>query len=143
MTAAACIGADPEQWFDAEREAEAVAFCEVCPVRAQCLDYATAERIGFGVWGGLAERQRTQYPTAGLALTAPQVERARREAAAGVPAQTLAARLGVTRRTVVRALTGRTWPDASGPLLRYDHRTRRWEHQAPDDSARGHSAVSC
>lgn len=37
---------------------EAKAVCAACPVRAECLDYALANREKFGVWGGLSERQR-------------------------------------------------------------------------------------
>jgi WhiB family redox-sensing transcriptional regulator len=32
--------------------------CAECPVRAQCLEYALAERIEHGVWGGSSERER-------------------------------------------------------------------------------------
>lgn len=32
--------------------------CAGCPVREQCLDYAVEHNIGFGVWGGLSERER-------------------------------------------------------------------------------------
>ena len=29
-----------------------------CPVKDQCLEYALAERIEHGVWGGASERER-------------------------------------------------------------------------------------
>ena len=32
--------------------------CEGCPVKAPCLEYALAERIDHGVWGGCSERER-------------------------------------------------------------------------------------
>ncbi|MGH9212845.1 MAG: WhiB family transcriptional regulator [Acidimicrobiales bacterium] len=32
--------------------------CAGCPVREQCLEYALANRIDHGVWGGLSERER-------------------------------------------------------------------------------------
>jgi WhiB family transcriptional regulator, redox-sensing transcriptional regulator len=32
--------------------------CVDCPVRSQCLEYALANRIGDGVWGGTSERER-------------------------------------------------------------------------------------
>ena len=32
--------------------------CEDCPVRHECLEYALAERVDHGVWGGCSERQR-------------------------------------------------------------------------------------
>jgi len=32
--------------------------CEECPVKATCLEYALANRIEHGVWGGTSERER-------------------------------------------------------------------------------------
>lgn len=32
--------------------------CVGCPVKEQCLEYALAERIDHGVWGGTSERER-------------------------------------------------------------------------------------
>jgi WhiB family redox-sensing transcriptional regulator len=32
--------------------------CSCCPVRDECLEYAIAERIEPGVWGGTSERTR-------------------------------------------------------------------------------------
>jgi len=32
--------------------------CRDCPVMSRCLDYALAERIDHGVWGGCSERER-------------------------------------------------------------------------------------
>lgn len=32
--------------------------CEACPVQALCLEYALANRIDHGVWGGCSERER-------------------------------------------------------------------------------------
>ena len=32
--------------------------CEDCPMKAPCLEYALANRIDHGVWGGASERQR-------------------------------------------------------------------------------------
>lgn len=32
--------------------------CECCAVRIECLEYATANVIRFGIWGGKAERER-------------------------------------------------------------------------------------
>jgi hypothetical protein len=67
---AACRGLDPAEamriFFPArgERNAEAVDYCNACPVRQECLDDALAER-GYrtlGVWGGMSERQRRSVP---------------------------------------------------------------------------------
>ncbi len=53
---AACDGTDPELFFaeDENSIAEAKAVCARCPVRADCLDWALANRPD-GIWGGLAE----------------------------------------------------------------------------------------
>lgn len=32
--------------------------CAACPVQQACLEYALAERIDHGVWGGASERER-------------------------------------------------------------------------------------
>jgi WhiB family redox-sensing transcriptional regulator len=32
--------------------------CATCPVQEPCLEYALANRIDHGVWGGASERQR-------------------------------------------------------------------------------------
>jgi len=63
---AACNGMDTELWFPAgphpngaERKRVRVAqeVCASCPVRMQCLTFAT--RTGQrGIWGGLTEEQR-------------------------------------------------------------------------------------
>lgn len=60
---AACRDSDPDLFFPrigASRAYRvAVAICDTCPVRQACLDYAVANRIRFGVWGGLnTERRR-------------------------------------------------------------------------------------
>lgn len=60
MEQAACAGADPDLFFphvtrgenhNQHKLAEAAAFCRVCPVRAECYQYAYDDRL-TGVWGG-------------------------------------------------------------------------------------------
>jgi WhiB family redox-sensing transcriptional regulator len=36
----------------------AARICDGCEVRRECLDYALANRISYGVWGGASERER-------------------------------------------------------------------------------------
>lgn len=58
-TRAACHGTDPDALFvqgAAQNRAKAV--CFGCPVRAECLADALDNRVEFGVWGGLTERER-------------------------------------------------------------------------------------
>jgi WhiB family redox-sensing transcriptional regulator len=58
-TAALCRTTDAEDLFvtgAAQREARQ--FCRTCPVRTECLAHALDQRIEFGVWGGMTERER-------------------------------------------------------------------------------------
>lgn len=66
---ARCRGLDPEQFFvrSLEQARGAIKVCQRCPVRQECLDYAVAEGIEVGVWGGLTERQRRAYARRQLA----------------------------------------------------------------------------
>lgn len=50
--------------------------CNACPVRQDCLDWALAEGIRHGIWGGKSERERrTMRRTLGLADPAPHGKR--------------------------------------------------------------------
>ena len=68
---AACKGADPALFFPAEdagRNATraAKAICADCPVRVPCLRQAVDDGERWGVWGGLAERERRGVKPSGL-----------------------------------------------------------------------------
>ncbi|MEV0993055.1 WhiB family transcriptional regulator [Streptomyces sp. NPDC049949] len=55
----ACVTADPDELFvqgAAQNRAKAV--CTGCPVRTECLADALDNRVEFGVWGGMTERER-------------------------------------------------------------------------------------
>jgi WhiB family redox-sensing transcriptional regulator len=57
--AALCRTSDAEELFvtgAAQRDARR--FCQPCPVRTECLAHALDERIEWGVWGGMTERER-------------------------------------------------------------------------------------
>jgi WhiB family transcriptional regulator, redox-sensing transcriptional regulator len=61
MDAQLFFGPDGEKGQDREiREAKAKAVCALCPVRAQCLDYALGNSIKCGIWGGLNKEERAQ-----------------------------------------------------------------------------------
>lgn len=58
-SAAACRGSDPDTLFvqgAAQNRAKAV--CLGCEVRTECLADALDNRVEFGVWGGMTERER-------------------------------------------------------------------------------------
>ncbi|PWG66787.1 WhiB family transcriptional regulator [Bifidobacterium callitrichidarum] len=59
---AACRNEDPELFFplpnDRGSEEKAIAICETCPVKADCLQAALNEQDQFGIWGGLTAEDR-------------------------------------------------------------------------------------
>ncbi len=61
--APACRTADPELFFRDRRDDDALAaaraVCHRCPVKAECLAWATKHDV-FGVWGGTTRTQRTR-----------------------------------------------------------------------------------
>lgn len=63
MDGAACCGVDTDTFFPEEPEDEAAlaaarVYCDGCVARDACLEYALANRIKEGIWGGLSEKQR-------------------------------------------------------------------------------------
>lgn len=58
-TRSACRTGDPDELFvtgAAQNRAKLV--CLGCPVRTECLGDALDNRVEFGVWGGMTERER-------------------------------------------------------------------------------------
>lgn len=56
---AACRSTDPEKLFaEAAQQNRAKTVCVGCPVRTECLTEALDNRVEFGVWGGMTERER-------------------------------------------------------------------------------------
>jgi WhiB family transcriptional regulator, redox-sensing transcriptional regulator len=56
---ALCRSADPDELFvRGAAQKRAAAFCRRCPVIAECAADALDNRVEFGVWGGMTERQR-------------------------------------------------------------------------------------
>jgi WhiB family transcriptional regulator, redox-sensing transcriptional regulator len=57
--AARCRTADADELFVRGAEQRQVrGFCKNCPVRTECLAHALDEKVEFGVWGGMTERER-------------------------------------------------------------------------------------
>lgn len=61
---AACQNADPDIFIPSKGEpaAPAIAVCETCPVRVECLDYAISfeskSAVYVGIWGGHTPKER-------------------------------------------------------------------------------------
>lgn len=56
---AACQNGDPDALFvQGSEQNVAKRICRSCPVRYECLADALDNRIEFGVWGGMTERER-------------------------------------------------------------------------------------
>ncbi len=104
---AACRGTDLEVFFPGRGETAEPArrICARCPVREPCLDYAVSNRIAYGIWGGLAERDRRALRT--RYLGAARRERDEAIAAASADGYTTAAigrAFGLARTSVSRVL---------------------------------------
>ena len=56
---AACNGTDPDELFvQGAAQNRAKLICMGCQVRTECLADALDNRVEFGVWGGMTERER-------------------------------------------------------------------------------------
>lgn len=105
----ACRDADTDLFFPEERAHadEARAFCDRCTVREECLNYALANGLSDGVWGGTSARQRRAlvggHATILSASARDRIAFYRRH---GWTIDELAQQFGVTIRTVYRVLDG-------------------------------------
>jgi WhiB family transcriptional regulator, redox-sensing transcriptional regulator len=60
---AACASTDPEAFFPLEgggyeAKKHALATCQGCPVRQDCLQYALENALDFGIYGGVTAKER-------------------------------------------------------------------------------------
>lgn len=54
-----CRNVDPDSLFvKGAKQRDARSICRACPVLTQCLAQALNEKLEYGVWGGLTERER-------------------------------------------------------------------------------------
>lgn len=60
MSSAVCTSTDPEAFFPMEGSSPKAAkkVCRGCPVKTECLEYALATDVHWGIWGGTSERDR-------------------------------------------------------------------------------------
>ncbi|WP_051581556.1 WhiB family transcriptional regulator [Pseudonocardia acaciae] len=103
-----CRNGDPDRLFvTGAKQRDARSVCRGCPVLTQCLAHALDERIEFGVWGGMTERERRAMlrrrpeVTAWEPLLRAAARRARLDA---VAARADAARAATTTTSEVAAL---------------------------------------
>ncbi len=63
---ARCRSEDPDTLFvQGAQQRDVREVCKACPVRTECLAHALDNRIRFGVWGGMTERERARCSSAG------------------------------------------------------------------------------
>lgn len=55
---AACLGRSDDLFVRGAEQNRVKQICNTCTVRAQCLAEALDNRIEWGVWGGMTERER-------------------------------------------------------------------------------------
>lgn len=55
-----CLGSDPNLFFPGKGVSTdtAKSVCVECSVKRECLEYSLENRIRFGVWGGLSDKER-------------------------------------------------------------------------------------
>lgn len=59
IESATCQDSDPDSLFaQGPQQSQVKAVCGGCVVRSECLAEALDNRIEFGVWGGMTERER-------------------------------------------------------------------------------------
>ena len=104
---AACRGTDLAVFFPGRGETAGPArqVCAACPVRQPCLDYAITNRIVYGVWGGLTERERRALRSGWVRASRRDRDRAILAAeAAGYAAAVIGRSFDLSRTSVSRVL---------------------------------------
>ena len=105
---AACRGTDLEVFFPERGESAGPArqVCAGCPVRQACLDYAITNRIAYGVWGGLTERERRTLRSRWVRASREDRDRAIMAAETdGYTAEAIGQTFGLSRTSVARVLS--------------------------------------
>src|SRR5260370_39857621 len=101
---AACKGTDPDELFvQGAAQNRAKLICRGCMVRTECLADALDNRIEFGVWGGMTERERRGPPR-------PRPERCARPER---PAQDREQDGRGTHDTAASSIAAVAWPPAA------------------------------
>ena len=79
--------------------------CAACPVRQPCLDYAITNRITYGIWGGLTERERRALRSGWVRAARRERDRAILAADAAGYAAAIGRTIGLSRTSVTRVLS--------------------------------------
>jgi WhiB family redox-sensing transcriptional regulator len=106
---AACCGADLDLFYPERGESADPArrVCERCPVRQPCLEYALSNRITYGIWGGLTERERRPLQSDWIQAEWRERDRAILAAdAAGYTTAAIGRSFGLSRTSVIRIVHG-------------------------------------
>jgi WhiB family redox-sensing transcriptional regulator len=78
MSRGKCKDEPPDTFFPSDGVGVEIArrICADCPVKSPCLEYAMANHIDHGVWGGTSERERRRIARRRrLAAMAPAQQR--------------------------------------------------------------------
>ena len=70
MARARCRGEQTELFYDEHmiKSRKFVVFCEACPVRSACGEYAFKNKETYGVWGGMTPMEALRTATAMASL---------------------------------------------------------------------------
>jgi WhiB family redox-sensing transcriptional regulator len=107
---AKCRGMEDALFPEASDQKRAKLVCSGCPVRFECLAEALDNRIEWGVWGGMTERERRLLLRQRSDVTSWRsilVGRANQQVAQSAPSgsQSLSDKRPPTRRSAVKSVT--------------------------------------
>jgi WhiB family transcriptional regulator, redox-sensing transcriptional regulator len=115
---AACHGTDLDLLYPERGESAGPArqVCARCPVRQPCLEYALSNRITYGIWGGLTERERRPLQSEWVQAERRDRDRAILAAdAAGYTTATIGHSFGLSPISVVRIVRAGNEDARPGP----------------------------
>ena len=104
---AKCRGMEDALFPEASDQKRARLLCSGCPVRFECLAEALDNRIEWGIWGGMTERERRlllRQHTDVTSWSSVLVGQAGKQAGPSRD-QSLSAKRTPTRRSMVRSVT--------------------------------------
>jgi WhiB family redox-sensing transcriptional regulator len=108
---AACHGTDLNVFYPERGKSAGPArqVCAACPVRQPCLEYALSNRITYGIWGGLTERERRPLQSDWIQAERRERDRAVLAAdAAGYTTTVIGRSFGLSHTSVTRIARGGT-----------------------------------